>query len=107
MSTAWTALMIGVVIATSVPARADTVCRPTALGATGCPDTGPRPMPRPVYRETARGLEGVQELRPVGPGAPAFVPSRETGKLGGNVLTKGGVGGGRCRADTLGNLICP
>ena len=99
--------MIGAVIAGSAPAMADSVCRPTALAALGCPDAGPRPAPRPVYRETARGLQGVQVIRPVGPGAPAFVPSRETGKLGGNVLTKGSVGGGRCRADTLGNLICP
>ncbi len=107
MSRILAALLIGAASVDAPPAMADAVCRPTALGAVGCPDAGPRPVPRPVYLETARGLEGVQVKTPVGAGAPAFVPARETGKLGGTVLTKEKLGGGRCRADTLGNLICP
>lgn len=103
----WAALLILAAFAAGGPVAADTVCRPTALGAIGCPDPGPRPQPRPIYRQPVQALDRVQRLPEVAAPAPGFVPSRETGKLGGNVLTDRDVGIGRCRPDTLGNLICP
>lgn len=92
------------VILGALPASADTVCRPTALGDMACYTLVPPPPPRPPFRALRPRPEPV-----VPPGPPAgpstrFVPARETRGLGG-VITRRPVAG-PCRPDQLGNLNC-
>ena len=85
-------------------AQAETTCRPTTLGNQFCP--GSPPPPRPIYRRPVQALERVAREPQVGSQAPAFVPSRETGRLGNQTITDQNLRTGICRKDTLGNLLC-
>ena len=86
------------------PAGADTLCRPDTLGSIICPVSPP--PPRPIYRRPVQALDRVAAEPPARNPAPAFVPARETERLGGQVITDQDIRTGVCRADTLGNLHC-
>lgn len=87
------------------PAAAELMCRPDALGTVSCPGDGPRPMPRPIYRQPVQALDRVGAKADARREPDRFVPSRETRRLGGTMLLKEGLSG-PCRPDMLGNLNC-
>ncbi|MFT3973634.1 MAG: hypothetical protein QM699_09350 [Amaricoccus sp.] len=100
-------LALAAVLLLSLPASgADTMtCRPDALGTVSCPADGVRPRPRPIYRAPVQALDRV-EAEAAGRSRPdAFVPARETRRLGGTMILERGLSG-PCRPDMLGNLNC-
>ena len=87
-------------------AAAQGVCRPDKLGTVTCPV--PPPRPRPPYLADTQAIDRVRRRTPAQSDLPVFIPSWRTNRLGTTPLTGGETGiGGPCRADTLGNLICP
>ena len=98
------AALAGLALAGPGPAAADTLCRPDTLGSVLCPVAPP--PPRPIYRRPVQALDRVAAEPPARNPAPAFVPARETERLGGQVITDQDIRTGLCRADTLGNLHC-
>jgi hypothetical protein len=100
-------IIAAVVVALAFAGEADAdtkTCRPNTLGNQACPVAPP--PPRPIYRQPVQALERVLRQPEVGSQAPAFVPSRETGRLGNQTITDQNLRTGICRKDTLGNLIC-
>ena len=95
--------MVALVLMAGAPARADAVCRPTALGAVAC--VGARPKPRPVDpgAPPVQAIDRVRAKESSGDAGPTFIPARKTRGLG-TIITD--TGPGRCRPDTLGNLRC-
>ena len=104
--TRFAAALLVVFAAAHVPAAAQTaVCRPNQLGSVACP--GPqRPVPRPIYRKPVQALDRLRAKPEVKDPYPAFIPSRETRRLGGATVTDQPLGPSLCRPDTLGNLRC-
>lgn len=80
--------------------EAQTVCRPNALGGLRCAE---RPMPRPPDLDVRRSL-GTAVGKPAAPPGGAFVPARDTKRLGSTVTDQRLPG--TCRPDQLGNLRC-
>ncbi len=99
----FTAVLIALSLAAGT-AAADVVCRPNTLGNQFCPVAPP--PPRPIYRRPVQALDRVMAEPPARNPAPVFVPSRETDRLGNQVITDQNLRTGICRKDTLGNLLC-
>lgn len=97
-------------LALSMPGETmgQTVCRPNELGGQTClHNEASRPMARPenLFPDKHLGdLLGTGLSRQSG---PTIVPSRKVDRLG-KTFTDQRIGGsgGRCRTDTLGNLVC-
>ncbi len=102
-------LLIAILATAPAAAPAQSVCRPNALGATGClgPDVPP-PMPRPLFAKRKPGLEKTRSRSAAGDAAPDLIPGWRQNELGIILLGRGEGSSGRpCRTDSLGNLICP
>lgn len=97
------ALGLAAALAAAAPAAAQTICGTGPDGAVDC-----RGMPAARWTPFAegRGLGKVQRPRPVE--TPQLVPAWRRGPFGDTWLRPGEEpgAGGRCRRDTLGNLVC-
>jgi hypothetical protein len=85
-------------------APAETVCRPTVLGALRCVGPATRPEPRPIYRSDVQGLDRARHAAEPAASGKRLVPARETSRLGTTLTDEPAPG--RCLPDRLGNQHC-
>jgi hypothetical protein len=100
-----TVVTMAVLLLGPAGARADTICRTSALGVETCTGPAVRPEPRRQIRSDVQALDRVLVRPDAGQPETEFVPARRRGRLSTTIIdTTGPVE--LCRADALGNLRC-